>query len=889
MERRDFIKFLPAAFLAIAAGCRRPEEKIVPRIYPGKHTTPGIPEYFNTIYSNGNAAYGITVKTYEGRPVKIDGNVNFTLNEGRSNAQMQASLYSLYDPDRFFRPKINGKENSLENAIKILTDKVSEKINKNKKIRVLIGEHCSPSFKRLTEQIEIIHENIKFITSPKLENHNLEARVNNELFGVNFGLVPDLSKVKMAVSLGADILGTDRNMLYHTKQYTQARNENDLKMITYESNYTLTGAKSDQRYVIQPSEFELIAESLLYQCLLKMGKSDIIQSYGLKNIDVTSEIITLAGKMLDNTGEVVILTGDNTNLRTKYIAALLNYYLDSTGDNKPVDFRNIIPYSHDKSKEMAVFNEELDNGSIDMIFILNLDLENKHPNVLSRIKDKIPEENICISSLYPYQEFKKYKNAIPTTHYLESWGDAAFFDGTYAIQQPIIKPLNKDSISTGDLLLRLFANQDNYYDHVRKNRSEFANDEFNWENILRKGYICEKVERTDHKFNESIRLPGRSTTKSKMKLICVLSENLNTGEFYENHWLRELPDPVYKTTWENYAYINTNTANNHDLKNGDVIKIYNPIGSIHLPVVISDKIAENCIITKLGFKTDDNPVEKIVSFEEMSTLTAYIDISKTDETAEILHVNDNKLDNSFEFFKHDTTENNGNYTYKLHKWTMTVNIDDCTGCNACVIACQIENNIAVVGKDEIKRKRPMHWINIHNLKDKSNCFIPVMCQHCDNAPCETVCPVAATTHSPEGINEMTYNRCVGTRYCMANCPYDVRRFNFEDYHESEELPFGYVYNPNVTVRMRGIVEKCTFCVHRVNEARKKARRNGSNSIRDGDVQTACQQVCPAGAINFGNILDKESRVYRNIKNNKTMRLLEELNTEPSVYYIKKDD
>jgi len=883
MERRDFIKFLPAAFVAIAAGCRRPEEKIVPGIYPGSHTKAGIPEYFNTLYSYGSVCYGITAKLYDGRPVKIDGNTEHPVNRGKSNAQIQASLYSLYDPKRFVKPRIGGRDATLDEALKYWQSRIKSDIDENKNIRILINEHCSPAFSKLINEIEERFENVRFVVlSPNSSNRD-ERTVNKKLFGIDKLFYHDLSKVKYIISFGSDFLGKDEQSLSNSIQYSN----NDFKIITFESEFSLTGANSDRRYALHPFDMEKMIESLLSKYLNKIGNEILVKEYGLRDNIKEQNLNYLVDKLINNRGEVLFLSGDQLSMRSKEIITLLNYYSGAYDDIlKERDFDDKFYCNYEAINNLI---NDLNNQKVSSLIISDLDIEYLSPSLMSLILDNVDKDHIIVHSLYHTETCKKVKNYIPCTHFLESWGDGITYDGFRSIRQPLIMPLNSESISFEDLMIKMFTEQDIYYDYLRKVSTDIAPDDIQWEKILRKGYVNNNVYdeeiKVDIKLNNISLSEGSINANNELCLLTLPSQNLKYGEFSEIDWLKELPDPINKTVWKSYAYMNETTAANNGLVEGDIIKLSSVELSAKLPVCLNERIADNSVIYYLGYEK----YKYLYDFTKDNV--QQIKLKNTGDKSNILRVNKNSIsinDLHFSSYK-ENSKSSENFKYKNHKWTMVIDSNKCIGCNSCIMACQIENNIAIVGEKEIEKDRPLHWIRVENaVNDKKRMsFIPIMCQHCDNAPCEKVCPVSATTHSPEGINEMTYNRCIGTRYCMANCPYDVRRFNYKEYNNNKDEPYEYIYNPQVTVRMRGIVEKCTFCVQRINEEKYKQKNKGRNQIPDGAFQTACQQACPTSAISFGNILDNNSVVYAKIKHEKTFRMLEEKNTQPSVHYILK--
>jgi Fe-S-cluster-containing dehydrogenase component len=892
MERRDFIKFLPAAFIAIAAGCRRPEEKIVPRIYPGKHTKAGVPEYFNTLYSYGSVCYGITAKLYDGRPVKIDGNTEHPVNRGKSNAQIQASLYSLYDPKRFNKPRIGGSEVSLNEAKKYFLDSMQSSIQKNEQIRIVLSEHCSPSLAALIEQIEGSYSNIKFILLPLVKGKNDQRDINRKYFNRDSIFIPDISKHKNIISFGADFLHADPNMLRNSINFDKSKSN----IYTFESAYTVTGANSQFRYSVSPPELERIVESLLYVYLINQKRDYIISKLNIENYNEYSKQIK---HIIDNTDwDFVVICGDYVSIRCRELAAILNYLL---WEDKQYDgFFEISIFDSfiSSSEDIEDFTKELENGEISKVFIYDVDIVYSYFTLMYMISRNIGMQDIFTSSLYKNKTNYFGHCYIPSTHYLESWGDGITYDGFRSIKQPMILPLNTSSIAFEDLLIECFTDYSNYYDFLRKEWKPISKDNSSWETILRKGFVHTEQAKPSEEllFNLdqlSISEKGR-ITEDELFFLLIPSNNLSYGEFSENNWLLELPDPITKTVWESYAFLNKDTADKYSLMEGDEIEIIDDDSIIAtMPVCIIEEIANNCIMSYMGYdkQISMNKLDKVFRTNLYRNIPVIVSINKTHNKEKILRTNPSKIRIEDLHFSSNKNSEKSSYKYKNHKWTMVIDTNKCIGCNTCIVACQIENNIAIVGKEEIEKNRSLHWIRIENATDDTGniSFIPIMCQHCDNAPCEKVCPVSATSHSPEGINEMTYNRCIGTRFCMANCPYDVRRFNFKEYHNKEEQLYQFIYNPNVTVRMRGIVEKCTFCVQRINEEKYKQKNKGNNKIPDGAFQTACQQACPTSAITFGNILDKQSDISKKIAQKKNYRMLEELNTDPSVLYILKND
>jgi molybdopterin-containing oxidoreductase family iron-sulfur binding subunit len=553
--------------------------------------------------------------------------------------------------------------------------------------------------------------------------------------------------------------------------------------------------------------------------------------------------------------------------------------------------------------------------------------------------------------------------SVPTTHYLEAWGDAINFDGTYSIQQPIIAPLNQGSMSIQDFLILTanfinassFADTPTFYDFIRKNQSDFAS-KSTWEQLLRDGVHSRTTSYEAGTASGLSSLPNSPTISGGLTIAITPSYALLDGSQANNSWLQELPDPITKATWGNVAMMNKQTAQSLNAVQGEVLRFSTTQGSIELPVFIQPGMSNNVVSIALGYGRTAGgkvlegvganaytllsangglyvsaKVEKVGRTEKIATTQGHHAIERYDKpspfdnewkerTKDILGVEEGYITlaslaaakgGSHEEHGHDahhisdTLSIVDGFHYNGHRWAMAIDLSACTGCSACVVACQAENNIPTVGKKFVANSREMHWIRIDRYyrEDASGnvttVFQPMLCQHCENAPCENVCPVAATTHSPEGLNEMTYNRCVGTRYCLNNCPYKVRRFNFLNWHKDKKTPLDMAFNPDVTVRMRGVMEKCTFCVQRLNEAKMHAKDQGHSRVQDGEVVTACQQACPAGAILFGNVNDPKSAVAKAAtinrgnhtqeykEKNGAYKVLSELNVRPSVTYLVK--
>ena len=896
MRRRDFLAILSSSAL-FAASCSKPDRKIVSAINPVEYSLPGNADYYSSVYCLKNAAYGIEIKTREGRPVKIDGNPSHPVNAGSSSIYMQAALYDLYNPKRISKPLLNGRENDADKCLEAVAESVKNTAHSNKTTAILIDEHCSPSFDALIRQIEANYPGIKFYTFPAVQSGR-QASVNRQLFGIDAEFAPDLSKTDYIFSIGSDFLGTDKLSLYHTRNLF-ANKIGNKQITTVESNLSLTGLKSNKRITIRPDEFGHYVLELIRELHLDSGGLDIPDMNNtLKSIDKRefSGIKEIATSLKSSNS--CIICGDYLPETVQYFCMLINYLIGAVGTGKVYDPVHVIPYSADKMQDYEELKEKLSAGEIDTLIFAGINPYMNTGDGMTELLNSVDKSDRFAFTYYRNEASENSAVFIPTTHFCESWGDAVSFDKTFSICQPVVKPLNASSMQVEDILINLmnkmsvpgFAETSSYYDFLEKQWPHRFNSPESKHQALKSGVFKQRIESED--YNISFNSIGLTEMLHKINinkndgLIAAIqkSPTLFDASFSDNGWLRELPGPITKISWADYALINSNTAEANQLSEGDEIELHSDNNSITLPVAVLDEISDNTLILQYG-KGDAG------QFFGGNYCIPGISISKTGRKTKLPKTQSyiEELPLGLVNSTKPETDIYPGYEYKNHKWAMAIDIDSCTGCNACVIACQAENNIPIVGPENIQKGRDMYWMNTdrYKIKDK-NVFLPLMCQHCDNAPCESVCPAHASTHSPEGLNETTYNRCVGTRFCMVNCPYKVRKFNYSDYHRDEKKPFNNIYNPDVTVRMRGIVEKCSFCVQRINEAKYKAKDAGLEKVPDKFFQTACQQACPSKAIIFGDINDPGSEISKAVKHG-AFRLLEELNTKPSVYYLKKSD
>ncbi|MCS7176591.1 MAG: Fe-S-cluster-containing hydrogenase [Candidatus Kapabacteria bacterium] len=948
VSRRQFLKLasLGTAMAAIAAGCRRPDHKLVPAVAAPEYQIPGLPLFYATAFQHKNAAYGLVAKCREGRPIKLEGNERHPMSLGASSAYAQALLYTLYDPDRIRRVRM-GKQRStpLKAALQAIAEKLQQVQQQGKLCYLCIEEHCSPSYDALLQELQRRFSWLRVVVLPSFLA-DTAAALNAEVLGIPAEFVPHLGRADYILSVEADFLGIDRYAVWHTHNFAQrrrlqSRQDTMNRLVAVEALMTLTGTNADSRLRMHPAAFEGFLASILLELALsrpvpepvRQAASRIPAAYAEKAQQIAQELL--------RSGErAVVLVGAHLPRTVHALALAINTALGSVGEGKVLDPAYTLPNSFPKESELTRFRQDLREGRVGALLFANVNPEYSADWELQRLIATVPWR--IALSLYHDETAANCWIHIPVAHPLESWGDVMAADGSLSVQQPLIAPLNEGIGSIQDVLILLaqqldtsaFAGVKSYYDFLRQRwQSNYGVTDAQWENILREGvFVPPRRPVPTLRFSAAALAAAISPSglsREGLLAIALPAYGIYDGSFANCAWLQELPDPVSKLVWDNVAAMSPGTAYRLGLSTEDVVQLRVGDVSIKLPVWVQPGMADGVILTQLGYgRREGGEVLRGVGQNTYPLLPqgrlSYVVVSleplreryplaTTQHHARlygrpIVRVTTLAEYQSPEGPRFEEPKFPGYpspdgryripltivppYEYKGHRWGMVIDMNTCTGCGACIIACQAENNIPTVGKEEVRRGREMHWIRIdrYYLGSPDAPWVvhqPMLCQHCENAPCENVCPVAATTHSPEGLNEMTYNRCVGTRYCLNNCPYKVRRFNFLDYHTDRRPPKEMLFNPDVTVRMRGIMEKCTFCVQRINEAKYHAKDEGRERVRDGEVLTACQQACPAGAIIFGDMNDPQSKVAQLRLNDRGYHVLEELNVRPSVTYLAK--
>ncbi|MBI4211235.1 MAG: TAT-variant-translocated molybdopterin oxidoreductase [Deltaproteobacteria bacterium] len=953
MERRDFLKLMGLGSFAAAMACsRRPVEKIIPYVNKPEELTPGIPLWYASTCGECPSACGTLVKTREGRPIKIEGNAEHPINRGGLCARGQASLLNLYDPDRIREPQtVSRSDGTLTPTTwdKIDADLKAElaKIQANGgKVVMLTQSTTSPSTLALIKQLLS-----KFKTSQHVIHDVLVPDDVIKAGEASYGmpLIPRyrFEEAKFILSFGADFLGTWLSPVEFAKGFAAARSVDDgrlAKLAVVESGLSLTGQNADHYLPVAAGDELFVALAIAYEIIVTQKLSAYAENvlitasllpYSVKNVSavtgIEADVISkLAGDLWINRGKGLILGG---SLNAKYgaklqaVVNLLNSALENDGHT--IDWKYASKQTTNTYTDLSKIIAEMGSGKIAAVFVGQGNPAFTLPPGLKFTK-ALAQVPLVVSFADRMNETTKLAtHVLPGTHALESWGDAHPQEGLYNIIQPTIAPLYQNR-SLQDSLLRLSgAAAENWHAYLKDQWRKTIAPHTAWEDVLRHGFVDMASDRRKAKgriaetrtFREDalVSLPLLSP-KRELSLALTTSIAMADGRFINNPWLQELPDPISKITWDNALSVSPQAAKDLGVEQGDIVSIKSSSFEATLPVHVQPKLSRFTAMVAVGYGQKDagkighDVGQNVYPFQRTTKDSVEwnglpVKIQKTGERVKLAitqghHSIEGRnilFETTFKEFQKDPTSGLPHHApllsmwegheYKKERWGMAIDLNACIGCSGCVVACQAENNIPTVGKEQVRKGREMHWIRIDryysgNAENPDVVSQPMLCQQCENAPCETVCPTLATFHSDDGLNMMTYNRCVGTRYCSNNCSYKVRRFNFLEFNKDKEEPQALVLNPDVTVRSRGVMEKCTFCVQRINAGRDQAKLD-DKAIADGDIKTACQQSCPANAIVFGNLNDPESRVAKLAKNGRGFRVLDDLNTRPAVTYLTK--
>ncbi len=938
ISRRTFLEAIGYTTAAIAlTSCAAPEQKVIPYLKQSPEMTPGVASWYASTCGGCSAGCGVLVKVRDGRPIKVEGNPEHPLNKGGLCPVAHSMVFGLYDAQRVQQPLIGGKAVSWNDVDSRITQKLAEIKASGGKVRFLSNTIISPSSRSTINKFLSQFKDAKHIIYEPVSNSALRL-AHLRTHGVETTPSYRFDQAKIVVSFGADFLGTWISPAAFTRGYSEGRDVNArkgdmLRHIQFESRLSLTGANADKRVKISPTEESAALLLLARLVASKSGASastpQAIAAFdsGKLSAQTTAAIESCADELVRGRTRSLVVCGSN-DVDKHQVVNYINNALDNYG--KAILLGSAAQAGQGRDEDFQTLVQEMKDGGIAAVFVLNANPAYDHfaGADFSAAFSKVPLKVSLGPSL---DETASQADVVcPTHHFLESWDDAEPVSGVLSLTQPTIAPLFKTR-AYQESLMRWSGDNRSYYDALRTEwqtthlpgQTQFKSFDDFWDKSLHDGvYLPPAADSAVPSFrNEGLdEAAARLATpidSEGFTLELYPKVTIRDGRFSNNPWLHEIPDPISKTTWDNYASISPATAAKFNVTEGQVVRLKKNEISVELPVLIQVGQSDDTIAAAVGYgrtkagtvgngiganvfpfveysngtfryKTGGitlEPTSNAVSFAKTQTADSaegrplIKEYSLTEFVGGHLH---EKSEEQIDLWKpHDFPE---------HKWGMVVDLNACVGCNACVLSCQAENNIPVVGKDEVHRRREMHWMRIDRYYDESpegttTRFQPMTCSQCDNASCETVCPVLATVHSSEGLNMQVYNRCVGTRYCANNCPFKVRRFNWFLYPHDDPIA-NLALNPDVTVRSRGVMEKCTFCVQRIEEGKIRARNEG-RSIKDGEIQTACQQSCPANAITFGDLKDLNSKVSTLRHTKRNYVLLEELNLRQGLTYLGK--
>jgi molybdopterin-containing oxidoreductase family iron-sulfur binding subunit len=915
VTRREMLQLLGASLsLAGLAACRRPVEKIVPYVNAPEEIVPGIPRHYATTMPFGRSAYGLVVESHEGRPTKIEGNELHPSTSGRSSVRAQAAILGLYDPDRAQRVRHDGKDATWADFVTAWGELEKKHLEDGgASLALLTPSFASPTRHRMLELFRArfpkariaVHEPVSDETALALHAGKPAQPVYH------------LDKAAVILSIDADILGNDPEDVRHIAAFAAGRRAAIdggamNRLWSVEAAHSLTGAMADHRLPL-PARLLPAFAVLLTETLSQGGSS----SNRIEGID-GKWLGALSRDLAQNRGRSLIVAGPGLPESVHSFVKGMNEQLGNIGTT--VTYHEAVDAAVPSRASMVELTAAMKAGSVATLLIVGGNPVYDAPGDLE-FAAAIKKVATTVSLSTHVDETGSLASwLIPAAHFLESWDDARAVDGTMSVVQPLILPLFGGKGATELMGLVATGKDQPGHDLVRETWKPIlgeANFDRSWNRVLHDGVLKgSATPPVDAYWNpDTHRVVADMNAGFQVQF--VPSPYLHDGRYANDGWLQELPDRITKLTWDNPALLSPGTARSLGVAEGDLVMVSVRGRSLTLPAAIVPGQADETIVLTLGYGRSAagriaNGVganayllrsSEALHFDKaavgMTAGTALLAATQEHGSMEgralirEATLDEYKREPAFAQEAVEIPKLESLWTEKPynagHQWGMTIDLNSCVGCNACVVACQSENNVPIVGKDQVRRGREMHWIRVDRYftgkpEQPRMIFQPVPCMQCENAPCEQVCPVAATVHDDEGLNVMAYNRCIGTRYCSNNCPYKVRRFNFFNYTKDTPEILKLVQNPDVTVRSRGVMEKCTYCTQRINAGKLDAKIAG-REVHDGDIKTACQQACPAGAIEFGDLRDPGSRVAAAKKDPRNYALLAELNTKPRTTYL----
>ena len=1034
LGRRDFLKYVGFGLgAATVAGCEIPVKKAIPYLVKPEEIVPGVANYYASAFVKGGDFLPVLVKTREGRPIKIEGNPNSPLTKGGTSARAQASVLELYDTNRLKGPaKIaNGEAEAI--TWEALDAAVKAALSADAQVRIVSHTNLSPTLKAAVQAFTAEYPNTRWVQYDPFSCSAL-IEANERMF--KKALVPNyrFDQAKTIVSIDADFLGTWISPTEYAKDYIKNRRLLDINEegkvgvtkghpveitkgadkvmshhVHFESRMSLTGSNADNRVLVKPSE-QGAAVGLLYNEVASLlGKGTVSVPSANFAWEKAAKAIKVAAKALVEAKEKGLVVCGVNDVNVQMLVNGINQMLGAYGSTILWEEASLQRQGRDAGIKKLV--DDLNGGQVSALFILDANPAFDIPGLAAKFAEGVAKAKLSVSfnaSVDDTTALCQY--AAPDHHILESWGDAQPKVGHYYLIQPTIRPLFNTRAAGHSFLTWAGVaprGEQPYYEYLKniwrntifQQHGKYASFQAFWDNALHDGFVQVKGAAAPKADGEDVVEEGGNADLSSaaanlpkpsgsgMEISFYETVNMGSGQYANNPWLQEMPDPIMRTTWDNFLSIpikwdgDNNYLSLANLQDGDIASITINGTAYKLPVIRQFGQLQGTLSIGLGYgrqragkagskigtdffpvvsasgnnfqyhaAADGEPAKagKAPIFASVQMHHTYGLKNKMEGSDKLINVDEQvlghrgfqgSLTNRSVVFESSAAElekgiahlkekrkeyqhlnEKGLYPghkdwYEMgHHWAMAVDLNACIGCGACTVACMAENNVPVVGKYEVSVAHEMTWLRIDRYyygteETPNTVYQPMMCQHCENAPCENVCPVAATNHSSEGLNQMTYNRCIGTRYCANNCPYKVRRFNWLDYTAADLFPANevdmnrdiqgaeyYTYmtdnltrmvlNPDVTVRSRGVIEKCSFCVQRIQEGKLKAKVEG-RKLQDGDVKSACQQACPTGAIVFGDRNDKTSEVWKLMNTKRAYLALEETNVGSAVTYMMK--
>ena len=981
-SRRDFLKMMGFGVAAVSlAACEAPIRKAIPYVSKPEDTDPSIANYYASTYTNGGDYCSIVVKTREGRPIKIEGNILSGVTRGATSAQVEASVLSLYDNSRLRFPRVGTERKGTWEMLDMeVTDKLRSISTSGGKIVIVSNTILSPSTKAVIGKFKEKYPTTEHIQYDQNSFYGM-YKANEESFGSAMLPSYDFSKAKVIVSVAADFLNSWLSPIEFTKQYAATREVGDDKKemsrhYHFEAGLSLTGANADYRTQIKPSEEGAVVVQLYNLIAAKAGRATV--SGGTDK----PHLAKAANDLWNSRGAALVVAGSNDK-SVQVLVNAINDILESYGNtilpHIPVNYRQ------GDDQAMANFVKDVGAGSVTGVIFYNCNPVYDHP-MGSELAAGLGKVQLKIATSYKEDETASLTDYIaPDHHFLEAWNDAEPKKNHFSVAQPAITPIFKSRAAQESFLVWAGETNVDYFEILKNNWKTwfYKSGIFQawWDKCLYDGVLELPVEGSSVTFTGDVNAAASSIAANYksgdgFELFVYENGTVGNGSQANNPLLQELPDPITKAVWEHYVTVAPADSNKINFKEAktEYYSITIPGKEpVKLPVLVQPGQTPGTIGIPLGYgrtnagKVADGiginayPFVRVVNgslcyhsggagiaatgerYQIATTQTHQTYMARQTVVQETTLSDYSRPDWKREFAPKVATWKDPNHKvepgtlslwkghdYNNHHWGMAIDLNTCIGCGACVVACNVENNVSMVGREEVINRREMHWLRIdryyssdaqvHDVRGLEEAsenpevvFQPMLCQHCNNAPCETVCPVAATTHSTEGLNQMTYNRCIGTRYCANNCPYKVRRFNWFKYHDNRQFDrynpamntdLGkMVLNPDVTVRSRGVMEKCSFCVQRIQNGKLHAKKE-KRPLKDGEVVTACQAACSTGAIVFGDVNNPESRISKLLKispknperpygidketgNPRAYQVLEEVGVKPNIWYLTK--